>query len=151
MPEWPEYEETVIEISWTFDSPREQVWREWTEPTAFADWFGADQSEVPLDSVEMDVRPGGKWKLTMHAKRGTIHWDGEYLEVEEPERLVFTISDEPGEDLYSRCTVVFTDLGDGRTEMQFEQTGPLPPGAYEPAVEGWKSFFRRVDERLAAE
>jgi uncharacterized protein YndB with AHSA1/START domain len=151
MPErpQPEYEETVIEISWTFDAPLEEVWREWTEPEPFADWFGAAQTEVPLDSVEMDVRPGGKWKLTMHAQRGTIHWDGEYLEVEEPERLVFTISDQPDADLYARCTVVLTDLGDGRTEMHFQQTGPLPPGAYEPAREGWKTFFRRIDERLA--
>ena len=42
-----------------FDAPRERVWREWTEPERFADWFGGAESEIPLDTVSMDVRPGG--------------------------------------------------------------------------------------------
>jgi uncharacterized protein YndB with AHSA1/START domain len=36
------------------------VWDEWTEPERFADWFGGPQSEVPLSTVSMDVRPGGR-------------------------------------------------------------------------------------------
>ena len=31
-----------------FDAPRERVWKEWTEPERFADWFGGTESEVPL-------------------------------------------------------------------------------------------------------
>ena len=27
-----------IELTRTFDAPREEVWREWTEPERFADW-----------------------------------------------------------------------------------------------------------------
>src|SRR6267142_2545135 len=49
---------------------REQVWKEWTEPEAFADWFGGAESEVPLSSVSMDVRPGGSWRATMFADPG---------------------------------------------------------------------------------
>jgi uncharacterized protein YndB with AHSA1/START domain len=141
--------ETAIEIRWIFEAPREEVWKEWTEAERFADWYGAD-AEVPLETVEMDVRPGGRWKLVMNAPRGTIHWDGEYLEVEAPERLVFTVTDEPDEDLYGRCSVELTDLGEGRTEMRFEQTGPLPPGAFKAARAGWATFFTKVDGRLAA-
>src|SRR4051794_41917516 len=40
-------------------APRERVWREWTEPEAFADWFGGPEAEIPLDTGAMDVRPGG--------------------------------------------------------------------------------------------
>jgi uncharacterized protein YndB with AHSA1/START domain len=138
-----------IVINWTFEAPREQVWREWTEAERFADWYGGTESEVPLDTVVMDVRPGGRWSLVMHAERGTIYWDGEYLEVEEPERLVFTVTDEPDEDQYAVCTVVLTDTGDGRTDMLFSQIGPLPPEQIEPATRGWSSFFERIAERLA--
>src|ERR671930_399795 len=82
-----------------FDAPRQQVWREWTEADRFADWFGGPQSEVPLATVAMDVRPGGKWRATMFAEPGRreIQWEGEYREVAEPERLVVTAADEPGE------------------------------------------------------
>jgi len=139
-----------IVINWTFEAPREEVWREWTEADRFADWYGGP-ADVPLDTVVMDVRPGGRWSLIMHAERGTIYWDGEYLEVDEPERLVFTVTDEPDEDQYAVCTVVLTDTGDGRTDMLFSQIGPLPPEQLEPAKKGWSSFFERIVERLAVD
>jgi uncharacterized protein YndB with AHSA1/START domain len=141
--------EPGITIVRVFDAPRERVWKEWTEPECFADWFGGTESQVPLASVSMDVQPGGSWRLTMHAARGEIHWHGEYREVVEPERLVFTVTDEPGT---SREIVIveLTDLGDGRTEMHFQQRGGgLSPEEYERAGEGWSGFFDRIAERLA--
>jgi uncharacterized protein YndB with AHSA1/START domain len=69
--------------------------------------------------------------------------------VVEPERLVFTLSDQPGEEAYEVITVVLTDLGDGRTEMLFQQRGRLPAETYERAEQGWSSFFDRIAEHLA--
>jgi uncharacterized protein YndB with AHSA1/START domain len=141
-----------IRLTRVFEAPREQVWSEWTEPERFADWYGGPECEVPLDTVSMDVRPGGKWRLTMFAPpdRRRIEWKGEYLEVDPPERLVFTVSDQPHEDAYELVTVVLTALDQDRTEMHFEQRGSLSPEAYEQATEGWGAFFDRLDERLAA-
>jgi uncharacterized protein YndB with AHSA1/START domain len=141
--------EPGISITRVFDAPRERVWREWTEPERFADWFGGD-SEVPVPSVSMDVRKGGRWRATMFAgpERREIRWKGEYLEVVEPERLVFTLSDRPDE-LYELVTVVLTDLGDGRTEMRFAQSGHLSAAQYGRARDGWWSFFDRIAARLA--
>jgi uncharacterized protein YndB with AHSA1/START domain len=138
-----------ITVKRIFDAPRERVWKEWTEPDRFADWFGGPQSEVPLSTVSMDVTPGGAWRLTMFAEPGRreIHWWGEYREVAEPERLVFTVSDRPG-DAYELVTVVLTELDDGRTEMLFEQRGSMLPEQYDRAKEGWGTFFDRIAERL---
>jgi uncharacterized protein YndB with AHSA1/START domain len=140
-----------ITITRVFDAPRERVWKEWTEPERFADWFGGSESEVPLSTVSMDVRPGGTWRLTMFADPGRreIRWKGEYREVVEPDRLVFTLTDQPGEGPYELIIVVLTDLGDGRTEMLFEQRGHLPAEVYVQAKNGWSSFFDRIAERLA--
>jgi uncharacterized protein YndB with AHSA1/START domain len=139
-----------ITITRIFEAPRERIWKEWTEPERFADWFGGPQSEVPLSSVAMDVRPGGSWRLTMFAAPGRreIHWKGEYRDVVEPERLVFTVSDQPGDEAYELVTVVFSDLGDGRTELRLEQRGQMTPDEYERAGEGWSSFFDRIAGRI---
>jgi uncharacterized protein YndB with AHSA1/START domain len=144
--------EPGISVRRVFEAPRERVWKEWTEPERFADWFGGTDSEVPLSTVSMDVRPGGSWRLTMYTEPGRreIHWKGEFREVVEPERLVFTVSDQPGDDAYELVTVVLTDLGDGRTEMRFEQRGQLSAEHYERAEQGWGVFFDRIAERLAA-
>jgi uncharacterized protein YndB with AHSA1/START domain len=140
-----------ISLTRVFEAPRERVWSEWTEPEAFADWFGGPTCEIPLDSVAMDVRPGGAWKLTMYAPpdRRQIDWWGKYREVERPERLVFTISDQPDPELFDLIVVVLTDLGEDRTEMLFEQRGWMGPEQYEAAKRGWGGFFDRLGERLA--
>ncbi|MEA2284466.1 MAG: hypothetical protein QOJ21_509 [Solirubrobacteraceae bacterium] len=144
-------EQPGITITRTFDAPRELVWKEWTEPERFADWFGGPESDVPLSTVSMDVRAGGAWRATMFvgAERREIRWTGEYREVVEPERLVLTMSDQPGGGGHELITVILTDLGDGRTEMLFRQEGRMRPAAYERAQAGWGGFFDRIAERLA--
>ena len=146
MTERGEYGITITRV---FDAPRERVWREWTEPERFADWYGGHAAEMPLEAVTMDVRVGGQWRATMLYGRREIHWKGEYREVVEPERLVFTVSDQPGDEAFELVTVVLTDLGDGRTEMHFEQRGHMTPKQYERTGQGWSGFFDVIDERLA--
>jgi uncharacterized protein YndB with AHSA1/START domain len=139
-----------LTITRVLAAPRESVWKEWTEPERFADWFGGAEAEVPLSSVTMDVRPGGRWRATMLAgpERIEIHWKGAYLEVAEPERLVLTISDQ-ADEVYELVTVMLADLGDGRTEMRFRQTGHMTAEQYEGAGQGWSKFFDRIAEHLA--
>ena len=142
-------DEPDIEINWTFEAPRDEVWREWTEPERFADWYGGPDLEIPLDTVTMDVREGGRWELVMIIGPREVQWDGEYIEVKEPERLVFTVTDQPAEGVYDLCTVELTEIDADRTEMLFQQSGGhMPAEAYRRAKEGWGGFFRRLAERL---
>jgi uncharacterized protein YndB with AHSA1/START domain len=143
-------EQIGVTITRVFDAPRGRVWREWTEPERFADWFGGPESDVPVSTVSMDVRTGGAWRATMYAgpDRRRIEWKGEYREVVEPERLVFTLSDQPGDDAYELVIVDLTDLGDDRTEMRFQQRGGMTAEQYERAGQGWVGFFDRIAERL---
>ena len=140
-----------LTITRVFDAPRERVWREWTEAERFAGWFGGPDADVPLDTVVMDVRPGGALRATMYygPDRREIRWKGEYVEVEPPTRVVFTLSDQPDDAPHELIVVVLTDLGDGRTEMVVEQHGTLPPEAYEATRNGWGAFLDRMAERLA--
>jgi uncharacterized protein YndB with AHSA1/START domain len=142
--------EPGIDIIRVFAAPRERIWAEWTEPERFADWYGGPQAEIPLATVTMDVRPGGRWSLTMLFGPREIHWRGVYREVVPPERLVFTVTDIPGKEDPDELVIVdLIDLGDGRTEMRFQQRGGgLEPDGYERAKSGWGKFFDYVDQRL---
>jgi uncharacterized protein YndB with AHSA1/START domain len=140
-----------ITITRVFDAPRELVFRAWTDPARFAQWFGLHNSTVPLSSVAMDLRPGGAWRATMVVgpDRTEIPWRGVYREVVPPERLVFTLSDQPG-DAHEVVTVDLSDLGDGRTEMRFRQGGGhLSAEQYAQARQGWLAFFERLAGQLA--
>jgi len=145
-------DEPGISITRVFDATRERVWREWTEPERFAAWYGGDRADIPVSTVSMDVRPGGRWRATMFfgEDRREIRWEGEYVEVIEPERLVFTVTDMPGTPTTELVIVVLNDLGDGRTEMVMEQRGGnLTPDQYRAAGQGWGGFFDTMERQLA--
>jgi uncharacterized protein YndB with AHSA1/START domain len=136
---------TIIRV---FEAPRELVFQAWTEPARFAQWFGGEGSTIPLDTLAMDVRPGGQWRATMlfGPERRVIDWHGVFLEVQPPERLVLTFSDQPGDEA-EVVTVTLTDLG-GRTQMVFQQGGHLTDADYAQAGQGWQSFFEQMTERF---
>jgi len=58
------------------------------------------------------------------AGRREIHWKGGYREVVQPERLC-PPSPMSREDADELITVLLIDLGDGRTEMLFQQRGRM--------------------------
>lgn len=142
--------ELGISMTRTFEAPRELVWKAWTEPERFADWFGGGGGTVPL--ATMDVRPGGEWQATMiitEPEHREIPFHGVYREVVEPERLVLTMKDRPGDE-YELVTVTLNDAGDNKTEMLFQQSGGnMSEAEYGRAKAGWGAFFDRLAEGLA--
>jgi uncharacterized protein YndB with AHSA1/START domain len=138
-----------IKIVRVFEAPRQLVWNAWTQPAQFAQWFGEHGSSVPLESASMDVRPGGEWSVIMLHGPDKIElpFAGEFVELDEPERLVMTLKDPMGDGSPNRetWTIVLTDLGDGRTEMDFRHTGGnLPEDEYARAMAGTLIFFERM-------
>jgi uncharacterized protein YndB with AHSA1/START domain len=105
-----------VTLTRVFDAPREVVWRAWTEPAQLAAWWGPQGMSTPLESIEMDVRPGGVFRLTMvGANGGEFRSDMRYHEVVEPERLVFGWPAQRGLGS-GLVTITLVDLG-GRTEL----------------------------------
>ena len=109
---------TTLRLSRLIDAPRERVFRAWTDPEQFGRWFGPPGG---FGHAELDVRVGGRFRVAMIQplagrllpKRQPWYCVGTYLEVEPPERLVFTFgwegpSWDPGESL---VTVELHDAG----------------------------------------
>lgn len=128
----------------TFPVPRERLWRAWTGPE-FAIWFGTE--EVPVADLKQDVRTGGRWSATMHLPDGTVkHWVGEFLELDPPERLVLTLTDEPEHPARALVTVHFTESR-GVTTMTMFQTGSgLSEAEYAQVNAGYQKFFDTLEK-----
>jgi uncharacterized protein YndB with AHSA1/START domain len=81
-----------VEIERTVDAPIERVWQMWVDPDHFANWYGPAGARIP--TAEFDHRPGGRRFVVMEMDTpdGAMQMAlvGEYLEIEEPTRLVYT-------------------------------------------------------------
>jgi uncharacterized protein YndB with AHSA1/START domain len=99
-----------------FDAPRELVYRAWTDPKEFGEWF------PPLGfsaaRCELDVRPGGTLRMDMKGGDDAGEFagvvfpgKGVYREVVPNERLSFTFEGEDASQPQILMTVVFQDEG----------------------------------------
>jgi uncharacterized protein YndB with AHSA1/START domain len=81
-----------------FNAPRELVFKVWTDPTHFGNWWGP--KGFSLEVSKMDVRPGGMFLGCQKSPDGQHAMWGKfvYQEVQAPEKLVWvqSFSDEEG-------------------------------------------------------
>ena len=127
--------ELEIRIERVFDAPRAHVFSVWTDPELIPEWRG-DGTVVE----EMDVRPGGTYRF--NTGFGVV--EGEYREVDPPERLVQTF-------MNHLQTLEFEDLGEQTKltqPMHFETTEERDTTMNYGVEEGAKGGFARVDEVL---
>ncbi len=145
----------------TFEAPPDLVWRMWTEPDHFREWYGPSGAEIP--EATMDVRVGGLRRIEMNANGGAIRmwFIGEYVEVEETRRLVYTesMADEQGNLLSpaemgmpgdqpttTKVTLELEDLG-GRTRLVLTHAG-IPAGS--PGAAGWTMALNKLAAHVAS-
>jgi len=104
-------EGTTLQLRRTIPASREAVYRAWTDPDVFRQWFGARGGSTL--HAEMDVRVGGRYRIDMESSAGTGSLFGEYLEVTRPERLVYTFCWEglPVAVADTRVTIEFLEQG----------------------------------------
>lgn len=134
-----------------FDAPRELVWRAWTDPKHAAQWWGPNGFRNTIE--KMDVKPGGTWLFTMHGPDGR-DWPNKivFLEVVEPERLVYVHGDAEDIDRF-HVTVTFEDEN-GKTRLSmrslFETKEKRDRVVKEVgAVEGMQQHLGRLAEHLS--
>ncbi|TMF01944.1 MAG: ATPase [Chloroflexi bacterium] len=92
------------------DAPRELVFRAYTDPKLFAQWWGPRRYENKIE--KFDSRPGGEWRVVQRGDDGSeFGFRGVNHDVVAPERICATFEFEgvPGHVLLQ--TVNFEPLG----------------------------------------
>jgi uncharacterized protein YndB with AHSA1/START domain len=160
----PDAKEPVFEIARTFDSPRDIVWRAWTDPKRMAQWWGP--RGFTMLASKMDLRPGGVYHYGMRAPGGQEMWGTlTYREIDPPGRLVFVVSFSDAEGNVTRHpasptwplevlnTVTFSEQ-DGRTTLTI-RGGPINAtdeerATYDGSHASMQAGFKGTFDQLAA-
>jgi uncharacterized protein YndB with AHSA1/START domain len=131
-----------------FDAPRELVFECMTTPAHLTRFWGPIGVSTPLENIIVELRPGGRFETIMvdDATGAEYPSRGVFVEIRQPEKLVWA---EPGVEGGMTTSIVFNDLGDGRTETVTHQTNVPEMFRSPEAQAGMLSSFDRFADYLA--
>ncbi len=148
-------------ISRVINAPRARVFKAWTDPKQMAKWFAPAPLTVP--ACELDPVPGGIFSLTMRMNGEDFPMKGEFREVVEPEKIVYTndLSAHPAEfharlrewgaidTSHSLVTVSFEEKPDNKTLLTvrtlFDSTATRDAFLKMQMGEGWTQGLAQLD------
>jgi uncharacterized protein YndB with AHSA1/START domain len=140
----------AVRITRVIDAPQAEVFRAWTDPEQLRRWWGPGEFTCP--EADVDLRPGGSYRLVMQPTAGDpFVLGGTYREIEPPTRLVYTWRWETGpaaDGSESLVCVEFNARGD-QTELVLTHSefpashGPAP---YEMGWQGGLDKFQALLE-----
>jgi len=137
-------------ITRIFDAPRYLVFKAWSEPDRAMRWWGPQGFTTA--HCEMDVHPGGAYRVCMRSPEGTEHWQrGVCREVVEPERLVFTFAWEDAEGRPGHETIVTVSFAEYglKTRLTLNQAVFETVTARDLHQGGWASALDCLADYLA--
>jgi uncharacterized protein YndB with AHSA1/START domain len=143
--------DTDVFMTRAFDAPRPLVWRFWTEPALLSTWFGPHTTHTPVEKIEIDMRPGGVWSLTMVDNETGEEYPflTTVVEVDPPVSFVLEVHGDTSrglaETLFLR--VEFHDHGE-KTRVTLHE-GPFTAQFRDMTIEGWEESFVRLDGEIA--
>jgi uncharacterized protein YndB with AHSA1/START domain len=143
----PVLTDSSLEMRRRLPAPRAEVFRAWTQPEILRQWFCPVGFSVVTS--EVDLRPGGRYRLGMKAPDGSVHTtSGVYQEIQPPERLVCTWRFEDPDALETLVTVEFRDLG-GDTELVLRQDRFADTKRRDGHLSGWVGCLESLDQYFA--
>jgi uncharacterized protein YndB with AHSA1/START domain len=141
-----------IRIERTFDAPRDQVWRAFTDPQLIAKWWGRGND---LAIEKMELNKGGHWRFVEHSAEGDQGFEGEFRELVKPERIVQTFKWDgmAGHEVVD--TLMLQDLGGNRTKAvttslfhsKEERDGMLQTGMEDGLNQSYQALDRLLETR----
>jgi uncharacterized protein YndB with AHSA1/START domain len=122
----------------------EKVYAAWTEPARLIQWFGPARVKQDTVRAEIDLRPGGRYRISFQNDRGEYNEvGGVYREVVRNARLVFTWAWHSTPERESLVTVSLAPDGEG-TLLTLTHGQFLDAETRDRHREGWLSTLDKL-------
>lgn len=134
-------------VTRTVNGPARLVYEAWTKAELFRRWWVPRSYGLNLQSCEMDVRVGGRYRLAFLHEGATMEFFGTYLEVVPHARLVWT--NEEGDGGKTITTVTFTENA-GKTVLVVHDLYPTREALDSGATAALPETLDQLEELLAS-
>ena len=131
------------------NAPAEKVFEAWTDPKKIVQWFGPGHTLTETVKADMDVRVGGKYRISFKTDDGAYHEvGGEYLEVTPPLRLVFNWAWHSTPERVSQVTIALRPEG-GITLLTLTHDKFFNEDARDGHKRGWTGTLDKLEKFFA--
>jgi len=137
--------ERELVVTRTVNAPAHLVFEAWTKADLFRQWWVPKSYGLNLVSCQLDVRPGGQYRLAFLHEGSTMEFFGTYLEVTPNTRLVWTNEEAEGETI---TTVTFEETA-GQTLITVHDLYPSPEAVDTGSTGAMPEVLNQLDELLA--
>jgi uncharacterized protein YndB with AHSA1/START domain len=122
-----------------------QVFSAWTDPEKIIHWFGPAETEADSVKAELDVRTGGRYRVSFRTADGEYHEvGGVYREVVPGRRLVFSWAWHSTPERESLVTVTLSPDGDS-TMLTLHHEQFFDQKAAEGHTRGWTGTLEKLE------
>jgi len=136
--------ELTLQINKTVHAPIEKVFDAWLTPQMLAK-FMKPKPDMPDPDVEIDARKGGRFTIIMYDDDKKLPHTGRYLEIDRPDKLVFTWESQWSVD-GSTVTLAFTKIDANKTKISLTQVKFIDEKMRSGHEEGWSNILDKQDE-----
>ena len=137
----------TLSVSKTIHAPIEKVFDAWLDPKLLAQ-FILPMPGMPQPEVENEPQQGGIFTIVMHVGEDKVPHTGEYLEVDRPNKLVFSWVSPFSTD-GSEVTINFNEVDSSATEVELTHVRFIDEEARADHEGGWANILEMLDEMLS--
>lgn len=134
----------TVNVNKTIHAPIEKVFDAWLNPKMLS-LFMMPMPGMAESDIENDAREGGDFTITMHVGNEGLPHTGKYLEINRPDKLVFTWASHRSVD-NSIVTLNFTKIDDKNTNISLSHVKFIDEEARSDHQGGWGNILDKLDD-----
>jgi len=136
----------ICKLSRVINAPIDKVFDAWLDPQILA-CFMLPMPGMPQPKIEVDGRVGGRFTIHMDVGEKIIPHSGTYLELDRPNRLVFSW-ESPFSTDGSTVTLEFTAQDKLKTRLELTHVRFIDEETRDNHEIGWGNILAALDDML---
>lgn len=141
-------ERPSLTLTRRLSAPPEKVYAAWADPQKLVQWFGPGAVEEGSVRVDIDLRVGGRYRISFNANSTYNEVGGVYREVVPNRRLVFSWAWHSTPERESLVTITMKPEGSG-TLLTFLHEQFADETARDNHARGWTELLGKLEAYLA--
>ena len=131
-----------------FAAAPEKVYAAWADPQRLVQWFGPAAVEEGSVKADIDLRVGGRYRISFRANGNYNEVGGVYREVVPNQKLVFSWAWHSTPERESLVTISISPAGSGSL-LVFNHAQFVDEKARDNHQRGWTEFLGKLESYLA--